>query len=435
MHIAIIGAGVSGLAAAYRLQDRHRVTLFETENRLGGHALTIEVGAEYERHAVDVGFMVFNDRTYPNFVRLLDELGVTSRPTSMSFSVSDPQCGLEYNGHSLGTLFAQRRNLLNPRFLRMLIDVLRFNRDARQSRNSRDSSETVGEYLKRRRFSFGFIKHYLLPMGAAIWSCPTGTFACFPMRFVAEFLNNHGLLDLANRPVWRVIDGGSHAYVNAIARRFRGDIRLNSPVEAVHRDDAGVTLKPRDMPAERFDHVVFACHSDQALRILGSEATSTERQTLSAFPYQRNSAVLHTDESLLPCVRRAWACWNVRLRVDDSVPAVITYHLNQLQGFQSATNYCVTLNADEQIDPRCVIRTMRFDHPVFTTERDAAQARHHELLGANHTSYCGAYWRNGFHEDGVVSASAVVEAINSLRPASFAAESSRTDLLRAEATI
>lgn len=432
MRIAIIGAGISGLTAAYRLQDRHCVTLFEAEDRLGGHALTIEVGDHNERHALDVGFMVFNDRTYPKFIQLLNELGVASRPTSMSFSVSDPHSGLEYNGSSLGTLFAQRRNLFNVRFLRMLADVLRFNRDARQAHLQGDSAETVGEYLQRRRFTAGFGKYYLLPMGAAIWSCPTGTFANFPMRFVAEFFANHGLLDLVDRPIWRVIDGGSQTYVRAIARHFRGQIRLSASIDAVRRDEQGVTVQPRDAAAERFDHVVFACHSDQALRILGAEATLTERELLSAFPYQSNSAVLHTDESLLPRTRRAWASWNVRLAAEESAPAVTTYHLNQLHGVRSQTNYCVSLNADEQIDPRRIIRTMRFDHPVFTTRRDAAQARHRELLGANRTSYCGAYWRNGFHEDGVVSALAVVESICS-SPSSLSDAAAASELQPAEA--
>lgn len=415
MKLAIVGAGVSGLTAALRLQARHDITLFEADDRLGGHALTIDVGPEGERYSVDVGFMVFNDRNYPNFVQLLNELGIASRPTTMSFSVSDPRSGLEYNGGSLGTLFAQRRNLLNPRFLRMLLDIVRFNRDARRARSSPHGRETVGEYLERRRFSPALARQYLLPMGAAIWSCPAGTFARFPMRFVAEFFENHGLLDLVDRPQWRVVDGGSRTYVQAVARRLQGRIRLATPIASVWRDPGGVLIQPRGAAAERFDHVVFACHSDQALHILGANATTAEREILSAFPYQRNTAVLHTDESLLPRSRRAWACWNVRLSDDDTAPAVTTYHLNQLQGIRSATNYCVTLNADGDIDPRRIVRTMQFDHPVFTTARDAAQARHAELLGPNRTSYCGAYWRNGFHEDGVVSALSVVEALNDSR--------------------
>jgi predicted NAD/FAD-binding protein len=416
MRIALIGAGVSGLTAAYRLQKHHHVTLFEAENHLGGHALTIDVDDAAGHHALDVGFMVFNDRTYPNFVRLLNELNVASRPTTMSFSVSDPRSGLEYNGHSLDTLFAQRRNLLNPRFLRMLADIVRFNRGAKRLRQVRESTETVGDYLRRSRYSSDFSTHYLLPMGAAIWSCPTGTFACFPMRFVIEFFANHGLLNLLDRPTWRVIDGGSQTYVRAVARRLEGDIRLSTPIAAVRRDASGVRVQPFGASAERFDHVVFACHSDQALRILGSAATPIERELLSAFPYQANTALLHTDTSFLPRTRRAWACWNIRTGAEEAAPAVTTYHLNQLQGIRSQTNYCVTLNADEQIDPRRILHKMRFEHPVFTTRRDAAQARHAELLGPNRTSYCGAYWRNGFHEDGVVSALAVVESLTAAPP-------------------
>ncbi len=390
MKIAIIGSGIAGLTAAYRLHPRHDVTVFEADDRLGGHAHSIEIEAEGQPVTLDTGFMVFNDRNYPNFVRLLDELGVASRPTLMSFSVSDPSTGLEYNGHSLGTLFAQRHNLLSPRFYRMLSDIFRFNREARRLAVDTCGHTTVAEFVSRRRYSRVFTDCYLLPMGAAIWSCPTGTFSRFPLRFVAQFFNNHGLLDLVGRPTWRVIDGGSQIYVWAITRGFRDRIRLSAPVVSVGRDVDHVALRVRGRPIERFDHVIFACHSDQALQILGRNATATERDVLSALPYQRNTAVLHTDVSLLPRSRRAWASWNVRLTGDAKAPTVTTYNLNLLQGIRSNKTYCVTLNADAEIAPRHVLRTMQYDHPVFTTRRDAAQARHDELVNANRTSFCGA---------------------------------------------
>ena len=288
----------------------------------GGHTNTIDVDLDGERHAIDTGFIVFNEWTYPNFIALLDELRVESRPTTMSFSVHDEQSGLEYNGHSLNTLFAQRRNLLRPNFYRMLADVVRFNREARQYVAECDEEITVGEFLLRHRFSEPFAKYYLLPMGAAIWSCPIGAFAEFPIRFIVEFYDNHGLLNVLRRPTWRVVEGGSRTYVEAMTRSFRDRIRLQTPVQSVRRQPDRVDVQPRGEASESFDHVIFACHSDQALRILGHGATTQEREILSAFPYERNVAVLHTDVSLLPRTKRAWASWNYRLHDDDCAPRV-----------------------------------------------------------------------------------------------------------------
>lgn len=418
MRIAVIGGGVSGLSAAYWLGSDHDVTLFEANDYAGGHTQTLAVEHEGQRHAIDVGFIVFNDRTYPNFIRLLDELGVQSRPTTMSFSVRDDRAGLEYNGHSLASLFAQRRNLLRPSFYRMLADIGRFNSEAPRAVAECDGETTVGDFLARQNYSRHFVEQYLTPMGAAIWSCPTGAFAHFPIHFVVEFFQNHGLLSVRGRPTWRVIKGGSRTYVDAILRSFPGRVRLQTPVAAVRRLADRVEVQPRGGNPEAFDHVVVACHADQALRILGAEATAVERETLSAFPYSRNTAVLHTDASVLPRRRRAWASWNYRLSGDESAPPTVTYNMNLLQGLQSQNTFCVTLNDESSVAPQRILRRMEYHHPVFTTQRTAAQARHAELLGPHRTSFCGAYWGAGFHEDGVNSALAVVRAIRRL-PASL----------------
>lgn len=411
MKVAVIGAGISGLVAAYRLQSIHVINVFEANDYPGGHTNTVDVELDDGRHAIDTGFVVFNDWTYPNFISLLNELGVASQPTTMSFSVRDDRQDLEYNGHSLNTLFAQRRNLWSPSFYRMLLDILRFSRGARRLVAERNDEMTVGEFLARHGYSREFAEHYLLPMGAAIWSCPTGTFAQFPIQFIVDFYHHHGLLDIRRRPTWRTVQGGSRTYVQALMRQFRGHLRLRTPVERVRRYADRVDVKLRDGEAESYDHVVFACHSDQALRILGDGATVMERDILSAFPYERNIAVLHTDTSLLPRCGRAWASWNYYLTGDESAPATVTYNMNILQGIRSSHTFCVTLNNESRIAPEKVLRRFEYHHPVFTTRRALAQARHAELLNANRSSFCGAYWRNGFHEDGVVSAQAVVHAL------------------------
>ena len=412
MKIAVIGAGISGLVAAYRLCSEHDITVFEANDYPGGHTNTVDVELDGERHAIDTGFIVFNDWTYPNFIALLDELGVASRPTTMSFSVRDERTGLEYNGHSLNTLFAQRRNLLRPSFYRMLADILRFNREARRSRRRmrrRDHRRRIPDSapILARRLPSTTCCRWARRSGPA----RSGRLPQFPIRFIVDFYHNHGLLNVLRRPTWRVVEGGSRTYVQAMTRGFRDRIRLRTPVQSVRRFPNRVEVQPRGGPSESFDHVIFACHSDQALRILGDAATTPEREILSAFPYERNVAVLHTDVSLLPRTRRAWASWNYRLHGDDSCPASVTYNMNILQGIRSRHTFCVTLNDESRIAPERVLRRFEYHHPVFTTQRRSAQARHAELLNANRTSFCGAYWRNGFHEDGVVSALAVVNAL------------------------
>ncbi len=411
MKLAIIGGGIAGLVAAYRLRAEHQITLFEANHYVGGHTNTVDVQLGAERHAIDTGFIVFNDWTYPNFIALLNELGVRSSPTNMSFSVRCPTSGLEYNGCSLNGLFAQRRNLFRPQFFRMVADILRFNRQAMRFAQQCDDQTTVGEFLAKHGYCRNFAEHYLLPMGAAIWSCPTGTFAEFPIRFIAEFYQNHGLLSVRHRPTWRVIDGGSRNYVQALTRGFLHRIRTRTPVAEVRRMPESIVVRLQNGEEERFDHVVFACHSDQALRILGPAATAVEREVLGSFPYGRNVAVLHTDTRMLPRRRRAWASWNYCLNDDTQQPALVTYNINILQGIRSKYTFCVTLNGEDRIEPDQVLQRFVYHHPVFTTARAAAQSRHAELLNVNRTSYCGAYWGNGFHEDGVTSALAVVDAL------------------------
>jgi predicted NAD/FAD-binding protein len=412
INIAVVGGGIAGLTVACRLCSEHQVTLFEANDYIGGHTNTVQVELDGERHAIDTGFIVFNERTYPNFIRLLTELGVASKPTQMSFSVLDERSGLEYNGHSLNSLFAQRRNLLRPVFYRMIADILRFNRVAMELSESDALSEmTVSEFLQRHKYGEGFVQHYLLPLGAAIWSCPPGKFADFPVQFIIDFFRNHGLLQIWGRPQWRVIEGGSHTYVNEMLRRFVGRLRLRTPVVGVRRFTDHVEIASDGEACESFDRVVFACHSNQALRILGNEATHTERALLSQFPYQENTAILHTDESVLPRNRLAWASWNYRVSDRKDVAAAVTYNMNILQGIVSRHTFCVTLNDEGLIVPERILSRFNYQHPVFTTARNWAQARHGELLSANRTSFCGAYWGNGFHEDGVNSALAVVSAL------------------------
>lgn len=416
MKVAIIGAGISGLTAAYRLSTIHDVTVFEANDYPGGHTNTVDIELDGEHHAIDTGFIVFNDWTYPNFIALLNELHVKSLPTSMSFSVRCDSANLEYNGSSLNGLFSQRSNLIRPAFYRMLRDILRFNKEACGLMFSKSVSDetTVGEFLRRNKYSLEFAEHYILPMGSAIWSCPVGTFETFPIRFIVEFYKNHGLLSVRNRPVWRVVEGGSKSYVTQMVKRFQDRVRLNTPIDKIARTASGVVITPKNKPPETFDHVVFGCHSDQCLRML-SDATPVEQSVLTEFPYERNVAILHTDESVLPKKRRAWAAWNYllneRTSPSDAHPATVTYQMNMLQHLKSRHSFNVTLNSDQNISPAKVLRRLEYSHPVFTVRRAAAQRRHSELINANRTSYCGAYWGNGFHEDGVVSAIRVCDAL------------------------
>lgn len=411
MKIAIIGGGISGMTAAYFLHRQHDITLFEANTYIGGHTNTISVDQDGEQLPVDTGFIVFNYETYPHFTRLLNELGVASQPTTMSFSMKCERTGLEYRGADLNGFFAQRRNLVRPQFYRLLRDILRFNRRSLEILETDEETLTVGEYLSRHRYSQTFIDQYFLPMGSAIWSCPVGTFADFPIRFIVEFYKNHGILAIRDRPEWRVICGGSNTYVKALTAGYRESIRLETPVVSVTRFENFVEVTPKDSEPEQFDHVIFACHSDQALRMLGSDVTALESELLTEFPYENNVAQLHTDHSVLPERERAWACWNYFMPRGENQKATVTYNMNLLQGLHSKNTYCVTLNGEDRVDPEKSIRRINYAHPIFTTQRARVQQRHGELINQQRTSFCGAYWGNGFHEDGVNSALAVCKAI------------------------
>ncbi len=402
MKIAVIGSGIAGNVVAYHLHRIHEVVVYESANYIGGHTHTHVIDLPGERLAVDTGFIVFNDWTYPNFVALMTELGVESQPSPMSFSVRNETSGLEYNGTTLNTLFAQRRNLLRPSFYRMLRDIVRFNREAPALLTS-ESDTSLGTYLAEHNYSNEFIGDYLGPMGAAIWSSDPARILEFPAKFFVRFFHNHGMLSVNSRPQWRAIRGGSERYVERLVAPFRDRVRLDTPVESVRRMRDCVFVKARGVELERFDQVFFACHADQALQLLG-DATPLEQQVLGAIPYQENAAILHTDTSKLPHTRRAWAAWNYHVVDGRSGPATLTYNMNILQNLRSRETLCVTLNHGNDIKPARIIKRLTYYHPVFTAAAVAAQRRQHEINGVRRSYFCGAYWRYGFHEDGVVSA-------------------------------
>jgi len=402
--IAVVGTGISGNVVAHHLHRAgHDLTVFEAAGHIGGHTHTHRVELDGEVHEIDTGFIVFNDWTYPRFIALLDELGVASRPTSMSFSVRNDASGLEYNGTSLDGLFAQRRNLLRPRFLGMLVEIARFNREAPRLLDRPGEELALGEFLRRGRYGRAFVEDYLVPMGAAIWSTDPARMMAFPARFFVRFLHHHGMLSIDRRPTWRVVEGGSARYVERLVRPWHDRVRLDTPVTEIRRVPGGVRIRARGHEPEFFQHVFLACHADQALRLL-ADASEDERAVLGDLPYQANEVVLHTDTSLLPRNRRAWAAWNYHVGAGEGPRVALTYDMNILQGLRSAHTFCVTLNATDRIDPRRILRRLDYAHPLFTPRGVAAQARHARISGLRGTHFCGAYWRQGFHEDGVASA-------------------------------
>ena len=408
MRIAVIGAGVSGLVAAHLLHPAHDVTVFETNGYAGGHTNTIRVDTPNETHEVDTGFIVFNDRNYPNFERLLRRLGVAWQPSTMSFSVSDGVGDFEYSSGSPNGLFAKRAHLVTPWFHRMVADLARFNRAARELLDDHAPDVSLRAWLEHHRFSRTFIERLIVPQASAVWSAAPRQMWSFPARFLAEFFDNHGMLSVRGRPSWRTVRGGSARYVEALTRPFSHRLRLRTPVQEVTRHHDHVLVKPRGGEAERFDEVVLATHSDQALALL-ADASGREREILGAIPYQPNEAVLHTDARMLPRRRRAWASWNYHLLPEPKPASTVTYHMNRLQSLRAEREFCVTLNHSERIDPARVIRRISYAHPVYTEAGVRAQARVGEIDGRNRTHFCGAYWGWGFHEDGVVSALRVGE--------------------------
>lgn len=407
MKVAVIGTGIAGNVAAYHLRREHDITVFEAAPYIGGHSNTIDVYEKHRKLAVDTGFIVLNDRTYPRFTELLHEIGQETQRSEMSFSVRSESGGFEYNGSSLDALFAQRSNILRPRFYRMIRDILRFNTEAERQIGELDPAVSLDEYLRANTYGREFIDHYLVPMAAAIWSAEPVRVLDMPVQFLVRFFANHGLMQLRNRPTWRVISGGSREYVEKLVAGHRNRIRLNSPVRSLRRTAAGVELRSASAEPEHFDAVFVACHSDQALRLLATP-TTVERDVLGAMRYQPNEAILHTDASLMPTRRKTWAAWNYHLPRDPARHVAVTYNMNILQGFSAEHQYCVTLNDDSRIAQQKIIKRIRYEHPMFSREAVCAQQRHEEM-NRDRLFFCGAYWRNGFHEDGVVSARTAVQ--------------------------
>ena len=409
MRIAVVGSGIAGLASAWLLSRKHAVTLYEANDYLGGHTHTHAIELEGREYAVDTGFIVFNPQHYPLLARLFAELGVASKPTTMSFSVHNEASGLEYNATSLDSLFCQRRDACSPRFLGMVRDLLRFYRDAPALLDDDGDESTLEEWLARRRYGKAFRDDHLVPMASALWSAPPRDILQFPMRYLVQFMANHHMLQVSGRPEWRVVEGGSQRYVDAMRRHWRVTERLKCPVLSVQRQLDGVSIRT---PAgtERYDHVVMACHSDQALLAL-EEPSDAERAILGAIPYQANDVVLHTDERLLPRARKAWAAWNAFVPASADDACTVSYCMNLLQDIKAPKPLVVTLNRSHAIDQNKVLRRMRYHHPVYTRASVAARHRKHDIQGKQRTWYAGAYWGWGFHEDGMRSAVDVARAL------------------------
>lgn len=424
--IAIIGSGISGLTCGYLLSRNHHVTVFEAGDYIGGHTATKSVSVDSGDYWIDTGFIVFNDRTYPNFIRLLDQLQVSFRDSEMGFSVSNQGTGVEYSGSGFNGVFAQRKRLFDINYWRFLTDIMRFNREVTKDfeGNAIDTDCTLGTYLQQNGYNPFFQEHYILPMVSAIWSSGVGGARAMPMHFFAQFFHNHGLLTVTQQPQWYTVTGGSHRYIEPLIESFKDSIRVSTPVTSVSRGESIVRVRSEAFGEEEFDQVIFACHSDQALSLL-SDPSESESAILGNIAYEENDVVLHTDESLLPTQQRAWASWNYQLgaggTLDSMVAesssqneAVLTYNMNILQGIQAPETFCVTLNATDQIDADKILGRYRYSHPQFTLDSVAAQQRWSEVSGQQRTHYCGAYWRNGFHEDGVVSALRVSAAFGEL---------------------
>ena len=403
MNIAVIGTGISGLVAAYLLSREHEITLFEANDYIGGHTHTVDVPRERGTVAVDTGFIVFNAKTYPNFIKLMQTLGVAWQPSDMSFSVQCERTGLTFCPSSLDALFAQRRNLLRPSFYLMLWDAVRFRRETPALLDRSDDRTGLLAYLKKERYSQAFIDYFIIPMGAAIWSADPARFMEFPVRYFAAFFHNHGFLNITDQPEWRTIKGGSRQYIAPLTERFRDNIRLNCAVKAVKRQRDHVDLSLADGGRHRCDQVVIATHSDQALGLL-EDPSDAEGAILGAIPYQENQTVLHTDEALLPTPRSVWASWNYRIPGIKMDRVALTYYMNRLQNLSTRRQFCVTLNMAGAVDPRKRIAEMTYHHPIYDPDSLAARKRRSAINGVNRTWYCGAYWGYGFHEDGVNSA-------------------------------
>ena len=404
MKIAIIGSGISGLTSAYLLNRNHDITVFEANDYIGGHTHTHNIKIKDKEYAVDTGFIVYNERTYPNFIKLLDTLGVERQLSTMGFSVKSASEDYEYAGESLNSLFAKRSNIFRLGFLRMLYEMYRFGKKSDSTGLGLDVSITLGTYLKSENYSNEFINYFIIPMGAAIWSTPANKVLDMPAYFFIKFFYNHGMLEIINRPKWWVIKDGSSAYIKKIIKGFESKINLSSPIKTVSRLDNGIEIETANSKKSLiFDAVVFATHSDQALAML-TDPTEKEKDILSSIPYQKNEVLLHTDSSVLPKRKLAWASWNYQLDSNPESPVVLTYNMNILQSLECDETFCVTLNDHQSVDKSKILKKITYHHPLFTVKGIEAQKRKLEISGVNNTYYCGAYWHNGFHEDGVASA-------------------------------
>lgn len=408
--VAVIGSGISGLAAAYFLSRGHTVWLFEKDARLGGHTHTVEVETPHGHLALDTGFLVHNDRTYPNLVQLFRELGVGVRDSDMCFAVSCRRTGLEYSSRGLAGFFAQPSRIFSAEHRLLLREILRFNRLAPAVLAQPDADAlTLDAFLTAGRFHEVFTSRYLVPMASAIWSAPPDAIRAFPATTLVRFLDNHGLLAVAGQPTWRTVRNGSHTYIPKLTAPLGGRVVTRAAIQSVQRRADSVSIAFLDRPPMVFDQVVFACHGDQVLPLL-ADPSDAERDVFSTFRTTVNVAWLHTDESVLPARRLARASWNYRLSADDAAPTV-TYHLNRLQDFRHPDAFCVTLNPDGAVDERRVLRRMVYNHPQYTRASQQAQARWSDVSGRRRTHYCGAYWYYGFHEDGLRSALRVAGAL------------------------
>lgn len=399
MKIAVVGSGISGLACAYLLHKKHNLTLFESDSKLGGHVNTVETKGKTGTFQVDTGFIVFNQENYPNLIRLLDQLGIQSQPTRMGFSVQSDNLNLEYSGENIRGLFGHIRNLLDPKHWNMVRDILRFHELAKEKSNP---EQTIESFLLKNNFGNRFSDYFLLPLGSALWSCSPEKFGKFPMEFVSDFLSNHQMLQANNRPIWRVIKGGSHTYVNRLIDLLGDRIHLNTAIQNVRRVENGVSLTLPDGTEQEFDEVILACHADQSLRLL-EHPTGEEKNLLQSFPYQKNRVTLHSDDSVLPRRKSARASWNAYLPKKESTDALVTYDMNILQNLPTQEPFCVSLNQENIVNPDLIHGNYHFSHPTYHSGRKKAQSTHQSFIRNQGISLCGAYWGYGFHEDGLNS--------------------------------
>jgi len=408
--VAIIGTGIAGMTCAYLLHNKADIVVYEANDYVGGHTATKNVNVDDRNYAIDTGFIVYNEWTYPNFIKLMADLGVQTQATEMSFSVKNNDSGLEYNGNTLNSLFAQRRNLLSPNFYRLVFDIVKFNKLCKSHIEEDKTTHgiTLLDFIKSNGLSKIFTDNYILPMCAAIWSTSPSASAAFPLSFFLKFFNNHGLLNITNRPQWFTLVGGSNKYIGPLTKSYQDKIRLNSPVSKVKKLEGGYEVTSNEETGI-FDHVVFACHSDQALKMLALESFDEAYKQdlvgiLGAIPYTDNEVIMHTDIAQLPKRHLAWASWNYLIKDASDSPASVTYNMNILQRIKSETTFCVTLNNTSQIDPKKILGRYHYAHPQFSEKMVVAQQQRDKICGQHGLHFCGAYWYNGFHEDGVKSA-------------------------------